>query len=129
MTLGRQQRERYWLAYPAHRTFPEPARGDRSNARVMSAPCPILGFTVLIDLRDPADLSQAGALTQSLAELLASQGLESSGGGRRQLLFVVGRVGSQATEAERQLVERWASEWRDAAAITVSDLVDLSPAS
>lgn len=95
----------------------------------MSAPCPILGFTVLVDLREPGDESQAGALTRSLAELLASQGLVSSGGGRRQLLFVVGREGSQATEAERQLVERWADGWRDAAAITVSDLVDLSPAS
>jgi uncharacterized protein YggL (DUF469 family) len=95
----------------------------------MSAPCPILGFTVLVDLHESAEESQAGALTQSLAELLASQGLVSSGGGRRQLLFVVGREGSQATEAERELVERWAAEWRDAAAITVSDLVDLSPAS
>ena len=95
----------------------------------MSAPCPILGFTVLIDLHESAGEARAGALTQSLAELLASQGLVSSGGGRRQLLFVVGREGSQATEAERQLVERWADDWRDSAAITVSDIVDLSPAS
>jgi uncharacterized protein YggL (DUF469 family) len=95
----------------------------------MSAPCPILGFTVLVDLHESADESQADALTQSLAELLASQGLVSSGGGRRQLLFVVGREGSQATEAERQLVQRWAQEWSHAAAIAVSDLVDLSPAS
>jgi len=29
----------------------------------------------------------------------------------------------------RSVVERWADGWRDAAAITVSDLVDLSPAS
>ena len=70
----------------------------------MSAPCPILGFTVLVDLHESAEETQADALTQSLAELLASQGLVSSGGGRRQLLFVVGREGSQATEAERQLV-------------------------
>jgi uncharacterized protein YggL (DUF469 family) len=95
----------------------------------MSAPCPILGFTVLIDLHESAEESRADALTSSLAELLASQGLVSSGGGRRQMLFVVGREGSQATEAERQLVEQWADAWRDAAAITVSDLVDLSPAS
>lgn len=95
----------------------------------MSAPCPILGFTVLIELHEPAAEVRAGALTVSLAQLLATQGLVSSGGGRRQMLFVVGREGSQATEAERQLVERWADEWRDAAAITVSDLVDLSTAS
>jgi uncharacterized protein YggL (DUF469 family) len=95
----------------------------------MSAPCPILGFTVLVDLRESAEDSQAEALTRSLTELLAAQGLESSGGGRRQLLFVVSREGSQATEAERQLVERWASEWSGVADVTVSDLVDLSAAS
>ena len=95
----------------------------------MSAPCPILGFTVLVDLRAPGEESQRGALTQSLAELLASHGLVSSGGGGRQLLFVVGREGSQATEAERRLVQRWAAEWSHVAAIAVSDLVDLSPAS
>ena len=94
----------------------------------MSAPCPILSFTVLVALRESGD-SQAAAITQSLRELLAAQGLESSGGGRRQLLFVVSREGSQATEAERQLVESWASEWSDVADITVSDLVDLSAAS
>jgi uncharacterized protein YggL (DUF469 family) len=95
----------------------------------MSAPCPILGFTVLVDLRPSTEESQGGALTQSLAELLAAHGLVSSGGGVRQLLFVIGREGSQATEAERQLVERWAAEWSHVAAITVSDLLDLSAAS
>ena len=95
----------------------------------MSAPCPILGFTVLVDLRESVDEPEAETLTQSLTDLLAAQGLESSGGGRRQQLFVVSREGSQATEAERQLVESWASEWSDVAEITVSDLVDLSTAS
>ena len=95
----------------------------------MSAPCPILGFTVLVDLHESVEESRGEALTQALTELLAAQDLESSGGGRRQLLFVVSRDGSQATEAERRLVESWASEWSDVAAITVSDLVDLSAAS
>ena len=95
----------------------------------MSAPCPILGFTVLVDLGESADETRAEALTEGLTELLAAQGLEASGGGRRQLLFVVSREGSQATEAERQLVESWASEWSDVATITLSDLVDLSAAS
>jgi len=94
----------------------------------MSAPCPILGFTVLVDLRESAEEAQGEELAQSLTALLAAQGLESSGGGRRQQLFVVSREGSQATEAERQLVERWASEWSDVAEVTVSDLLDLSAA-
>lgn len=95
----------------------------------MSAPCPILGFTIRADLDESARESQGAALAQSLTELLATHGLVASGGGRRQLLFIVSREGSQATESERQLVERWAAEWSQVAAITVSDLVDLSPAS
>jgi uncharacterized protein YggL (DUF469 family) len=95
----------------------------------MSAPCPILGFTVLVELNESAAESRAEALSQSLTELLAAQGLEASGGGRLQRLLVVSREGSQATEAERQLVESWASDWSDVATITVSDLVDLSTAS
>jgi len=95
----------------------------------MSAPCPILGFTVLVDLHESVEESQGEALARALTELLAAQGLEASGGGRRQQLYVVSREGSQATEAERQLVESWASEWSDVAGIRVSDLVDLSAAS
>ena len=95
----------------------------------MSAPCPILGFTVLIELHVSTEESQAEALSRSLTELLSAQGLEASGGGRRPLLFIVSREGSQATEAERQLVQSWASEWSDVATITVSDLIDLSTAS
>ena len=88
----------------------------------------MLGFTVLVDLDESAEESQSAALSQSLTELLATHGLVASGGGRRQLLFVVSREGSQATEAERELVERWAAAWRRVASIAVSDLVDLSPA-
>ena len=95
----------------------------------MSAPCPILGFTVRADLHESAEASQGDALTRALTDLLATHGLVASGGGHRQLLFIVTREGSQATEAERQLVERWAAEWSQVAAIAVSDLVDLSPAS
>jgi hypothetical protein len=84
---------------------------------------------VLIDLHDSVDESRSADLSQSLTELLDAHGLVASGGGRRQMLFVVGREGSQATEAERALVQRWAVEWSGEAAIAVSDLVDLSPAS
>jgi len=95
----------------------------------MSAPCPILGFTVLADLRASVEEAQGEEMVRALMDLLATHGLVASGGGRRQLLFTVSREGSQATEAERQLVQRWAAEWSSVAAITVSDLVDLSPAS
>ena len=95
----------------------------------MSAPCPILGFTVRADLRASVEEAQGEEMVRALMDLLATHGLVASGGGRRQLLFTVSREGSQATEAERQLVQRWAAEWSSVAAITVSDLVDLSLAS
>jgi uncharacterized protein YggL (DUF469 family) len=104
----------------------ERAPDDRGT---MSAPCPILGFTVLIDLHESVEEPQGEALAHALMELLSTQGLAASGGGRRQLLFVVSREGSQATGADRELVESWATSWSSVAAITVSDLVDLSPAS
>lgn len=93
----------------------------------MSAPCPILGFIILIELRDSADDAHADALRAALGELLESNGLTLAGGGRRRSRFVVRREGSQATEADRRLVEGWAAERGDVASVTVSDLVDLDP--
>jgi hypothetical protein len=52
-----------------------------------------------------------------------------AGGGRRRSRFVVRREGSQATEADRRLVLAWAAERGDVADISVSELVDLNPAS
>ena len=95
----------------------------------MSAPCPILGFTVLIELHDSVADSRGDALRSSLGELLESNGLTMTGGGRRRSRFDVRREGSQATEADCRLVAAWATERADVATVRVSELVDLNPAS
>lgn len=95
----------------------------------MSAPCPILGFTIQIELRDSIDDSRGEALRTALEELVESNGLTMAGGGRRRSRFVVRREGSQATEADRRLVLAWAAERGEVADVSVSDLIDLNPAS
>ena len=95
----------------------------------MSAPCPILGFTIQIELHDFIDDSRGEALRTALEELLESNGLTMAGGGRRRSRFVVRREGSQATEADRRLVLAWAAERGEVADVSVSDLIDLNPAS
>jgi uncharacterized protein YggL (DUF469 family) len=95
----------------------------------LSAPCPILGFTIQIELRDSVDDSRGAALRAALDELVESNGLTMAGGGRRRSRFVVRREGSQATEADRRLVLTWAAERSEVADVRVSELVDLNPAS
>jgi len=95
----------------------------------LSAPCPVLGFTILIELHDSVDDSRSEALRHALAALLETNGLAMVGGGRRRARFEVRREGSQATEADRRLVAAWAAEQGDVASVSVSDLIDLNPAS
>jgi uncharacterized protein YggL (DUF469 family) len=93
----------------------------------LSAPCPILGFTVLIELRDSVADARGEALRSALGALLESNGLTMVGGGRRRARLEVRREGSQATEADRRIVAAWAAERGDVASVSVSELIDLTP--
>jgi uncharacterized protein YggL (DUF469 family) len=93
----------------------------------LSAPCPILGFTVLIELHDSVADARGEALRSALGALLESNGLTMAGGGRRRARFEVRREGSQATEADRRIVAAWAEEQDDVASVSVSELIDLTP--
>jgi uncharacterized protein YggL (DUF469 family) len=95
----------------------------------MSAPCPILGFTILIELRDGAADARGEALRSALGALLEANGLTMACDGRRRARLEVRRDGGQATDADRQLVASWAAEHDDVASVSVSELVDLNPAS
>jgi uncharacterized protein YggL (DUF469 family) len=92
----------------------------------MSAPCPILGFMVVITLLPSTSDAQADALTVDLAELLEANGMMMGGGGDRTLELAITREGTQATDADRQLVAAWAARWASAATVSISDLVDLA---
>ena len=90
----------------------------------MSAPCPILGFVVTARLRSTDTGADSESLHDSLIEVLESNGLMADRGDRR-LEYVVSREGSQATQADRELVLEWAKRWNQIAAIEVSDIIDL----
>lgn len=94
----------------------------------MSAPCPVLGFYVRLDVRSGTETAEE--LRQSLAELLDSEDLvadERDERDDRALAWAVHREGAQATEADRQIVIDWSERSAAAGVVTVSDLVDLNP--
>jgi uncharacterized protein YggL (DUF469 family) len=92
----------------------------------MSAPCPLLGFTVGLRLQQSTHDARAAELVADLLRLLDRHGLTAGGGGHRVMEYVVTREGSQATEPDRELVTDWASAWATLAEIAVGPLTDLS---
>lgn len=91
----------------------------------MSAPCPMFVFSVSIVPRPRADGLEADAVTRQLFSLLDANGLTAE----RELAacglkFVISREGTQATQADRELVMSWANRWREMAVIAVGDLSD-----
>jgi len=87
----------------------------------MSAPCPTLGFLVTIR---PHRLNVAErAIVADLESALERAGLSvrRAGGGAHAVV----RDGSQATNADRELVREWAERWAADATIIVGDVVDL----
>jgi hypothetical protein len=93
----------------------------------VTAPCPILGFTVTITLRRDASPAERQEIVGSLVDLLRRHDLTGSVRGDRVVDVVVRRDGSQATDADRALVRGWAGQWAARAAVAVGDVVDLTP--
>jgi hypothetical protein len=94
----------------------------------VSAPCPTLGYTISVEPRATVDFS---ALADDLRRLAVANGLVVSRHGPRDprpLAFEVTREGSQATQADRELLLNWAARWNRVAMISVSDLEDVSSA-
>lgn len=86
----------------------------------MSAPCPALGFRIRLVGAESAIREEVG---RALRAVLDAEGLEVAvvTGGE----WIVRREGSQTTEADRALVERWLAARPDVRS-TVGPLVDLS---
>ena len=91
----------------------------------MSAPCPTLGFTIRVEPRATVDIT---ALADDLSRLARANGLVITRSDPRRLAFEVPREGSQATLTDRELLLEWAARWNRVAAISVSDLEDVSSA-
>ena len=92
----------------------------------MSAPCPILGIVVTIDLRASATDAERDAIVYSLIEAIEAEGLSAGGGGDRSLEYVIHRDGAQATEQDRLVLETWAERWTGSGTVVVGPLTDLN---
>jgi hypothetical protein len=90
----------------------------------MSAPCPVFGFVVRVEPRSFG--ASIDAFVENLRSALEPHGLTTRRGASR-VEYVVTREASQATDADRQLVAEWATQWTSLA-VTVGDLVDLNDA-
>jgi uncharacterized protein YggL (DUF469 family) len=94
----------------------------------MSAPCPVLGFSIRVSLLDATTDADADAIVDDLMAFLENHGLVGAGEGARTLLFVVHRDGTQADDTDRAMIREWSKRWTGNAAIDVGPLTDLNPA-
>lgn len=95
----------------------------------MSAPCPVLGFVVMLAVGSEADRAPIAA---DLVETLERSGLtaepRSNGRTSGSLQYLVQRDGAQATDEDRALVRGWAARWVGRAETSIGDLIDLNQA-
>ncbi|HEV7994082.1 MAG TPA: 50S ribosome-binding protein YggL [Gemmatimonadaceae bacterium] len=91
----------------------------------MSGACPSLGFTVRAVLHASTTEREADAMVDDLIVRLEANGMMMGGGGDRVHVYGVSREAGQATQADRDLIVEWASQWASVAQVTVSDLIDL----
>jgi uncharacterized protein YggL (DUF469 family) len=94
----------------------------------MTAPCPALGFRVIIEPH-PAIGSSVEGLVDAWVHFLEGRGLHcTGGGGNERLAFVVASDASQAMENDRIAARAWLGSRPDVSSWHVGDLEDLSHA-
>ena len=96
----------------------------------MSAPCPLLGFTVRLHLAPGVDDAHAAALRRRFAtEVVEALDLSAEGGSSRNAdgawRWTVSRDAGQATEADRTEIGAWAARQPEIAHCEVGALGDL----
>jgi uncharacterized protein YggL (DUF469 family) len=91
----------------------------------MTAPCPVLGYRVAMNVSAGMSSSSRGELRQAWLEFLAGRGLYCSGGGVGRIEYVVASEASQATENDRAATRAWLESRRELDAWRVADLEEL----
>ena len=94
----------------------------------MTAPCPTYGFVVTIAFAPECDQDTHSAFSDALIELLEAHGLYCAGGGGDTQEYVVASEATQATDADRKMVEAWLAGRRDLTRWEVGRLIDLTQA-
>ena len=96
----------------------------------MSAPCPVFGFVVELEMSEALGSDQMRDVRLAfLAQVAEARGLVIDE--RRhdhRWTFVVRSEASQATDADRRAVETWAQEQRAIVAVDVGPLLDFASA-
>jgi uncharacterized protein YggL (DUF469 family) len=93
----------------------------------MTAPCPVLGFVVVMEPAAGRPASDRDALRRAWSELLDTRGLVARGSIEAERPIVeVRSESSQATENDRDAVQAWLSSRGELRDWSVGDLEDLS---
>lgn len=96
----------------------------------MTAPCPDFGFLLELDLGGGVTDAHAAELRTRFDALLRERGLSCEGSmggvlGDASWLLVVRGEASQATDADRAEVERWARSQPEVVGLRIGELMDL----
>ena len=94
----------------------------------MTAPCPSYGFVVTIAFAPECDEDTRSVFSHALIELLEGHGLYCAGGGGDAQEYVVAGEATQATDADRKVIEAWLAARRDLSHWEVGQLIDLTQA-
>ncbi len=91
----------------------------------MTAPCPIFGFLVELEVEP----DESDNLWESFNALLEARGLEADGGrGFRLWTFRLSGVGAQASDLDRRAITAWANSQPAVRSVSVGELFDISGA-
>jgi uncharacterized protein YggL (DUF469 family) len=92
----------------------------------MTAPCPALGFTVVIEPIAGLAEAERDALRRAWGALLDARGLDAHGSiGTGRSAIVVTSEASQATENDREALTAWLSSRADLRRASVGDIEDV----
>lgn len=92
----------------------------------MTAPCPEFGFPLELDIASTVASPQLGALGRRLDAFLAGRGLLADGARSDETWRLVVRAeAGQATDNDRDEVERWALAQPEIADVRLGELTDL----
>ena len=93
----------------------------------MTAPCPALGFVVVMEPAAGLGAAERDALRRDWSALLDARGLSAQGSlDAARAVIVVASESSQATENDRDAARAWLASRRELRTWSVGDIVDLS---
>jgi uncharacterized protein YggL (DUF469 family) len=92
----------------------------------MTAPCPIFGFLVEIEIDDYVSPVESDSLWNAFMAFVQQRGLEADGGrGSHMWTYRLCGESAQASDLDRAALQEWASKHREIVSIRIGDLFDV----